>query len=151
MPPVTRRLGDDFLDQHPNVAIALLLGLCLLFLVFLGKTWTLRRDREAYVSLAKRLAAIRPEVSLAYAQGFLALGWLTWLGCLLFFGLGLWVNLFRGSYDGTFWVLIVWQAFLWAGLIFPYFYWPRWAMPPHARNDVSPFQNQLQRRKPRRP
>lgn len=144
------RPGDDFLEHHPNVLIALWLGLVLLLLVALGKTWALRRDRDAYLSQAQRLAAIRPDFSLAYAQGFLALGWLVLVAFLLLFGTGLWVNLFRHSYDGTFWVLVVSQAFWWASLILPYFYWPRWAMPPHARNDVSPFLEHVQRRRSRR-
>ncbi len=111
----------------------------------------LRRDRDAYLKHAQRLAAIRPDFSLAYAQGFLALGWLAYVGFLLMFLMGLWTNLVSHSYDGTFWILEVSVACLWAGAILPYFYWPRWAMPPHARDDVSPFQEHVQRRRSRRP
>ena len=98
---------DDFLKQHPNVLTAVLLVMSGLLLFALGKTWVLRRDRDAYVKQAQRLAAIRPDFSLAYAKGFLALGWLAYVGFLMMFLMGLWTNLVSHSYDGTFWILEV--------------------------------------------
>ena len=142
---------DEFLKQHPDVLTAVLLVMSLLLLFALGKTWALRRDRDAYLKQAQRLAAIRPDFSLAYAQGFLALGWLAYIGFLMMFLMGLWTNLVSHSYDGTFWILEVSVACLWASVILPCFYWPRWAMPPHARGDVSPFHKHVQRRRSRRP
>ena len=93
------------------------------------------------------MAAIRPAFSLAYAQGFVALGWLTYVGFLLLFLEMLWVDLFEGNFTGTIWVLRVSTACWLAGMFLPYFCWPRWMMPEHARSDLSPFQERRQRRR----
>ena len=141
-----RRPGDDFLDAHPGFALALLISLMLILLVALAMTVRWHRDREAYLKQAQRMAAIRPDMSLAYTQGFTALGWLTYVGFLLLFSSGLWVDLFHGRYKGTIWIVWASTAFWCAGLVLPYFYWPRWMMPRHARHDLSPFQQRRRRR-----
>ena len=145
---VMRRPGDDFLDSHPGFALTLLIVLTLLMVFALAMTVRWHRDREAYLKQAHRLAAARPDFSLAYAQGFLALGWLTYVGFLLLFSFGVWVRLFHGSYEGKIWLVWTSTACWFIGMVLPYFYWPRWMMPRHARSDVSPFQ---QRRQPRHP
>ena len=142
---VMRRPGDDFLDNHPGFALALLILLILIMLVLLAMTVQWHRDREAYLKQAQRMAAIRPDMSLAYAQGFTALGWLAYVGFLLLLSLGLDGPGSRNAH-GEIWIVWAYVAFCFAGTVLPYFYWPRWMMPKHARGDLSPFQQRRQRR-----
>ena len=102
-----RRLGDDFLDDHPRFTLALLLVLTLLTVFALAMTFRWSRDREAYLAQAQRIAAIRPDMSLAYAQAFVALGWLAYVGFLLLFSMMLWVDLFHGNYGP---IRVLWAA-----------------------------------------
>ena len=122
--------------------------LVMLLMLFLSVVW--RRDRDAYLRQSERLAIARG-VSAAYAQGFTALGWLVYLGFLLQLGLGVWVDVFDGSYRGKLPLFFVSQALIWAGLLLPFAYWPRWAMPPHARADLSPMHHWVARRSQPRP
>lgn len=128
--------------------------MCLMALAFgilLVKTIHWRRDREAYVKQAGRLQSTNRYVqSQAYARGLVALGWPIFIGFLLICGLGLWELLFHRNFDGEGWILFAAVALIWAGLILPYFYWPRVAMPPHARGDLSPFQVRRLRRQRKR-
>ena len=140
-----RRLGDDFLDDHPRFTLALLLVLTLLTVFALAMTFRWSRDREAYLAQAQRIAAIRPDMSLAYAQAFVALGWLAYVGFLLLFSMMLWVDLFHGTTGRSGSCGPQLHAGC-AGLVLPYFFWPRWMMLKHARSDLSRFQQCRQRR-----
>ena len=141
------RPEDQFLNRHPGYAIALLCLVALVLGFLLVKTIRWRRDREAYLKQAGRLSATsRFHPSPVYARGLVAVGWPIFVGFLLILGLGLWDSLFHTSFDGEIWILFASQVFLWAALILPYFYWPRVAMPPHARGDMSPFQVRRLRR-----
>lgn len=146
------RPEDQFLNRHPGYALALLCLMALVLGFVLVKTIRWRRDREAYLKQAGRLSAVsRFQPSQAYARGLVALGWPIYIGLLLIVGLGLWDSLFHASFGGEIWILFASQALIWAGLILPYFYWPRVAMPPHARGDMSPFQvRRLRRQRERR-
>ncbi|KGN32178.1 hypothetical protein N802_11000 [Knoellia sinensis KCTC 19936] len=142
---------DQFLNRHPEYAVALMCLMALAFGFLLVRTVHWRRDREAYVKQAGRLQAMSIyHPSQAYARGLVALGWPIYVGFLLIFGLGLWDNLFHRSFDGAGWILVASIVSIWAGLILPYFYWPRVAMPPHARGDMSPFQVRRLRRQRKR-
>lgn len=127
--------------------------MCLMALAFgmlLVKTTHWRRDRKAYVRQAGRLQSSIYGPSQAYARGLVALGWMIYVGFLLIVGRGLWDLLVHRSFDGEGWILFAAVALIWAGLILPYFYWPRVAMPPHARRDPSPFQIRRLRRQRKR-
>lgn len=144
------RPEDQILNRHPEYAVALLCLMALAFGMLLVKTIHWRRDREAYVRQAGRLQSSIYGPSQAYARGLVALGWMIYVGFLLIVGRGLWDLLVHRSFDGEGWILFTAVALIWAGLILPYFYWPRVAMPPHARGDLSPFKVRRLRRQRKR-
>lgn len=137
---------DQFLNRHAGFAVTLTCLMALAFVMLLVKTPHWRRDRETYDKQAGMLQSSRYGPSQAYARGLVALGWPIYVGFLLICGLWLWDLLFHRSFDGEGWILFAAVACIWAGLILPYFYWPRVAMPPHARGDMSPFQVRRLRR-----
>ncbi len=118
---VMHRAGEELLDRPPWYVLGALCFLTLVLLAMLGKTVHWRRDREAYLTQARLWAKSRGEKSEAYARGFVAFGWLTFVGFLLMFGLVLWPALFQRRFDGGIWVVLASQVFIWAGLILPYF------------------------------
>jgi hypothetical protein len=119
-------------------AVIAVIAMLVLGLAGLCLSLVARRSRAAFDAQVARLASLGI-VSSDYARGLVSLSWAIGLGLSLVSVSSLWTAALgsRRHSSLTIWVLFAGVVCIDAALVSAWFMRPKWAIPPHARQDPS--------------